>query len=403
LSLDASGGRVNLWLARTFGEGAQPKRGVERVTDEGGKLLGPVEVIKHRALTDPYQIAASMATDDVFVHGYSDHAIARLGGLTGEVLTYPKLKGHDVSVGPNGELAVLQMTSYSPSLVDVTLHDRTGTQLRTYRRLPGNQWGHGCTGSKGFCVSPQGDVLVIGRANGVYGVWVFGADGTLKQSNAVARLCGADGSPMMDLGGNFYVAAAAKPAGELMPAGFDPLKPPTPWYLWMYGSVIKFPPTGGRLLYREPAGTIKEWPTAGTEKMLKLVSNLRGKEALADGALWSRGGFTVTPASNWQVLSCGCYTSRFGLDYYGRVFMPDNGRFGVQVLDSAGHPILFFGSYGNADSAGAGSALEKPDIPLAWPVAVSPGKSGVYVSDFINRRILRVELAPAVEALCPMP
>ena len=407
MSVAASGKGTSIWLARTFGEAAQPKRGVERVEDQGDKLSAPVEVIRHRPITDPYQVAASMVNDDVFVHGYSDHVFARVDGKTGEVKAFPKIQGHDVGVGPQGQLEVLLMSSYSPSLVDVSQFDRDGNPANfaghttnSLKKLPGNKWGHGCTGSKGFSVSPRGDILVIGALDKAYGVWVYGPDGKLKEGAAVKGLSGTDGSPLMDLAGNFYVAAAAKHADEIMPGAFDPAKPPSRWYSWMYGSVIKFPPAGGALFYKNPDGKPGEWPPAGADQMLKLVSNLRGTEALAEGALWCRGGFTVTPASNWSVGACGCYTSRFGLDYYGRTYLPDVGRFAVQVLDAAGNPVLAFGDYGNPDSAGPGSAIPGPEIPLAWPVAASPGKNGVYVSDFINRRILRVDLTATAEETC---
>ena len=55
---------------------------------------------------------------------------------------------------------------------------------------------------------------------------------------------------------------------------------------------------------------------------------------------------------------------------------------------------------GNEDSAGPASQIPTPAIPLAWPYAVSVGKSGVYVSDVVNRRILRLDLVFAVEATC---
>lgn len=416
LSVDSSGKDVNIWLARTFGEAAAQKRGVEKVEDRSsnsgptqgcGTLSPPVEVIKHRTLTDAYQIAASMVNDDVFIHGYSDHVFARVDGKSGEVLTFPKVRGHDVGVGPNGEMEVLLMSSYSPSLVDIYQYDRDGNPVsfaggttNFIRKLPGNKWGHGCTGSKGFSVSPRGDIVVIGALEKTYGLLIYGPDGKLKDAAAVKGLSGTDGSPMMDLAGNLYVAAAAKRPDEIVPKPFDSAKPPGRYYPWMYGSVIKFPPSGGSIYYKSPEAKPGEWPPTGAEKMMKLVSNMRGTDALAQGALWSCGGFTVTPASNWSVGGCGCYTSRFGLDYFGRVYIPDVGQFAVRLADSAGNEIVRFGDYGNADSGGQGSRITTPSIPLAWPLAVSAGKSGVYVSDFINRRILRVDLVHAAEATC---
>jgi hypothetical protein len=410
MTIDTSSERPVLWLARTFGEAAQAKRGVERVIDEGDRLSAPVEVISHRSITDPCQIAASMVTDDVFVHGYSDHVFARVDGITGEVKTFPKIRGHDVGVGPKGELAVLEMTSYSPSLASITLYNRDGDPIpsiagacTSFKGVPGNKWGHGLTGSKGFSISPRGDLLVIGSTNETYGVWVFGPDGTFRENVSVRGLSGADGSPAMDREGNIYVASAAKLESQFVPLQFGTPKPPTPWYDWIYGSVIKFGPGGGTVIFKSPDARQGSWPPEDSENMMKLVSNMRGRDVLAGGTRWSAGGLTVTPASNWSVGACGCYTSRFGIDYFGRVFVPDVGQFAVRVIDAAGNPILSFGDYGNADSGRRNSSVNEPDIPLAWPVAVSPGRSGVYVSDFINRRILRVHLVPTVEQTVALP
>jgi hypothetical protein len=199
----------------------------------------------------------------------------------------------------------------------------------------------------------------------------------------------------MDRQGNLFVASTAKRPDDLMPKAFNPAKPPSHQYPAMYGSVLKFGPEGGKVHAKPAKPQAGEWPPAGSEKMLKLV--LRGGELFAEGAQWSGGGFTVAP------IICHCYTGRFGLDGYGRAFVPDVGLFSVLVLDGAGNPVLRFGDYGNADSEGKGSAIPAPEIPLSWPSAVSVGKSGVYVSDFINRRVLRVELIHAVEETVPVP
>ena len=67
--------------------------------------------------------------------------------------------------------------------------------------------------------------------------------------------------------------------------------------------------------------------------------------------------------------------------------------FRVVVLDTNGNEIGTFGRYGNQDSAGPESLVPEPGIPLAWPCAVGVSDRAIYVSDILNRRIVRVKLA----------
>ena len=79
------------------------------------------------------------------------------------------------------------------------------------------------------------------------------------------------------------------------------------------------------------------------------------------------------------------------------------GSFGfrVEVVDTNNNPITTFGKYGNEDS-GPGALVKKPDIPLAWPTSVVAPDRWVYVSDKVNRRVVRVKLACAAEETCPV-
>jgi hypothetical protein len=88
------------------------------------------------------------------------------------------------------------------------------------------------------------------------------------------------------------------------------------------------------------------------------------------------------------------------VDGYGRSFFTDAARFRVGMLDTNGNLLGWFGSYGNADSAGADSKVATPAIPLYWPYHVSVDDGNVFVGDRLNRRVVRVRLAPtAVETV----
>lgn len=94
-----------------------------------------------------------------------------------------------------------------------------------------------------------------------------------------------------------------------------------------------------------------------------------------------------------------CESPRFDVDGYGRCFFPDAARFRCGVLDANGNLIVWFGDYGNADSAGPGSAVPSPAIPFCWPYTIEAGDDGmVYVGDRMNRRVVAVRLSHTVTA-----
>jgi NHL repeat-containing protein len=405
MGLDTQGEKPVIWLARTFfntWESPLPRRGVEKVVDLGDKFSAPVEVIKHRSLPDVYQIAASPVNDDVFVHSYSAHQFARVDGVTGEVKRL-KIKGQDIAVGPGGEFYVTRMTSWRPGAKSIDRYDRDGKPLpfpgsdsNEIKGVPGNVYGHGATGTKGLFVSPRGDIAVIDKGPR-RGVSIYGPDGKLKLKKVIDGLSGSDGSPVMDAHGNVYIGTVMRPADRPWPKVFGK-KVPSATYGWMYGSVVKFPPAGGKFYLppprwrKPPAGTV--WPPPDIDKCTVLATALF-KKAYVRGAEWIRPSF-----SHIGGRGCHCYVGRFTVDWFSRVFIPDVGQFSVLVVDANNNEIIRFGDYGNEDSAGPGSAVSTPEIPLSWPYAVSVGKSGVYVSDFINRRIVRVDLGYVAEETC---
>ncbi|MFC1479501.1 hypothetical protein ACFL6F_02790 [Planctomycetota bacterium] len=400
LGLDTTGDKMVIWIARTFwdyGERPYKVRGVQKIIDEGNTLSEPKEIISHRDIPDIFHIGASPVNDDIFVHSFSEYQFFRVDGREGTITFLPKIKGHDLAAGPQGNLYVMKMTKWKPGLKAVTRYDRNGNPLKfkgsdvsVIKDIPGNIGGHATTGSKGFSVSPSGKVVVIDKSGVRSGISIYGLNGTLLKKKIIDGMIKADGSPVMDIRGNIYIASGLKPDKEQFPQEFG-LKPPNQYYEWMYGSVIKFSPSGGKLYYpppryrKKPEGLV--WPPPNPDKLTILRKTLI-KKAYAEGGEWVRSCFSALPGGRL----CGCYAGRFTVDYFGRVFIPDAGRFCVHVVDANNNYLFRFGSYGNEDSQGAGSRIPKPDIPFSWPHGVSVGKRGVYVSDFINRRIIRVDL-----------
>ena len=83
----------------------------------------------------------------------------------------------------------------------------------------------------------------------------------------------------------------------------------------------------------------------------------------------------------------------FQVDGWGRLFVPNAVTCSVRIIDNSGNLIQQFGKYGNLDSRGPGedSMIKTPEVPLGWPQAVSASYKNVYVSDVVNRRIVRMK------------
>jgi DNA-binding beta-propeller fold protein YncE len=280
--------------------------------------------------------------------------------------------------------------------------------------------GHGT--AKGAAISPgKGSTRLRPRgvhadpAGNVYALWEFREPraGTWGQSNSLTlhapdgsvkkeRLISSDvrmlNSVRVDYRGNIYLAMGVRPEGRKLPDTFvgQDLGPDwnsrgtntdgMNWYPLMYGCIVKFGPEGGEVKQGN-GGTPVDFSYA-------LKTNIKG-------AKWIRYG--ASPVASWRQKypdTCLCESPRFDVDEFGRSFFPDVGRFQVGVLDTAGNELCRFGGYGNSDSAGPGSRVPLPDIPLCWADNVAAGNGHVYIGDRLNRRVVAVRLEYADEKTC---
>lgn len=86
---------------------------------------------------------------------------------------------------------------------------------------------------------------------------------------------------------------------------------------------------------------------------------------------------------------CGCNTGYMTVDLADRIFVMDTARFQVKVLDTSGNIITYIGTYGNRDCGGPKSRYPRPEIPFRSPTGVAVVGDEVYVSDDLNKRIVR--------------
>jgi len=241
---------------------------------------------------------------------------------------------------------------------------------------------------------------------------VHGLDG--KQKRTVVWGVNVRSHPRVDARGNIYLAAPVKTRGKFAPAFFDDKLDPKQElrsyrnsYNYLYGSIVKFPPTGGAMYYTGGKGDsyapsdvpaeIKKKPTLEFSYPTMAFGSIAN--GTAQGAEWIRMGFAPF-SSKWGggTAFCHCENSGFDVDPFGRVFYPNLGQFRVEVVDTGNNMIGTFGHYGNQDSGGPNATVKTPEIPLAWPAYVAVSDKYAYVSDSINLRIVRVKLDYEAEA-----
>lgn len=242
----------------------------------------------------------------------------------------------------------------------------------------------------------------------------IGQDGKTKRTLIWQCLNGA--IPRMDAKGNIYIADLVKPPDRSYPEFFDGKLPPPPketgggdlfWYSYMYGSIVKFPPTGGVIWHQKelpksalgkPPAELLAQPKQPFKRHFGYTPHMTGE---MQGALWTRFGYSPYSAHMTGMTShCMCEGSGFDVDPFGRVFFPNLGQFRIEVVDTNNNAITTFGQYGNEDSGGPDARVKKPSIPLAWPTYVTASDHWAYVADTVNRRVVRTKLVYAAEMTC---
>ncbi|MFH1022628.1 MAG: hypothetical protein V1809_04510 [Planctomycetota bacterium] len=350
--------------------------GLVQFVDRGAKAEEPKELFPYQqGLCRPMYLAVDRAREELYVRDYSDRiGWVRFDGRTGtrqdlKFKESPSAGPSDVAVGPDGFLYFANREGV------VARFDRDEKPVpfaatgKNEIGFPGDELGRGekSRGVRGLCVSPAGDVYALLYASGhtskqtYVALDVFDAKGARKFERMLKMSVFA-GGVRVDRQGNIYVSDTN---GKLRDA-FKGVADLPKCYQRANGSLFKFTPPG-----------------AGGEPKL----------------LWEYPEVSTSGSSR----DCACFTPRFDLDGFGRIFTPDVLRFSVTVLDAGGNALGRFGGYGNMDSQGPGSSVPSPEISLGWPQHVAVSDEAVYVSDMLNRRVLRAKLVYAATAECPAP
>lgn len=222
---------------------------------------------------------------------------------------------------------------------------------------------------------------------------VYTPDGKRK-SEGLLTLSPASGGVRADRAGNIFVSDDVHLPDQPMPPQFALLGAKEQRiYRYIYGSILKFGPDGGKVTVY---GRDQKYADDGVAVISSHWSGDR--QTRITGQLKTIYPHIAPTGAHGG--DCTCYVPRFDIDGFGRLIAPESPLFSVKMLDDNANLLARFGSYGNADSAGTGSKSPEPEIAFVWPAYVAATDEAVYVSDMLNRRIVRVKIGYRVIRAC---
>jgi DNA-binding beta-propeller fold protein YncE len=436
MSLAAGEKKTVVWISGMPG-------GVMQVEDKGREfaLAGDLQSRCADALGNADRIAVDPEANLVYINDAWGN-FRRFNGLTGaggEVIKLESGKSAtDLAIGPGGMIYAQIDQGYSGPLFRYTRdlqpapYAETGThKLSGY--IYGRYHGNGGCCEKGMGVSRNGTLYM----SWMFGGWVryaisawtpdgkplngkyapidanHAAAGTPAelQKAVIGPIPGANAGVRVDSKGRIYVGMGMHAPGVPRPAGFEKDQ----GYDRIMGSIVRFGPDGGawgKTKGEKVAAVLKKDAPKVDPPLLFFAPGPKPEGALqGNGDNYFVGADRIYeefgPLSGGHEDTgglgdpgfCHCRVGRFDLDGFDRLYIPNPVLNRIRIVDNANNLILTFGSYGNFDSqyVPPGSKTQQPlvatpEIPLGWPVGVGVSDSHLYISDMLNRRVVRADL-----------
>jgi hypothetical protein len=271
----------------------------------------------------------------------------------GKVITKDQggAKGFQDGFGVNmrGELAVNSNIYYVPKMDEIASSFVEGTRATIGTgaggRLPG---GYAELLRRFQEAERRGeDVYFIRREPGIYltaaTIWTYRSTGQLWTECAVIA-GGYINGVQMDEDGNLYFVLTLSGRTRLING-----KPFLEGRAGHYGSEKREGVFTGTLVKSEGQKVRVRWNDAPI-KMEELPARpadlgYGDRRGWVEGAAWLYAGASPCIAG-----SCSCPRQHLGLDWYKRVYLPEQYRHSIGVLDTNGNLIMHIGTYGNFDS-----------------------------------------------------
>jgi hypothetical protein len=403
------------------------------IEDAGDKFVSRPDPrdLKRIWAPGPRDLTFDRARGELYVKGGADQRYFRIEEKTGNVTELARIAGG----GANGTQLVAapdgSLVTYGWN-VGLRRLDRNGKPLAWQGRDSNaiNYSGIMTFMQRNMALPNMEDIFIIlpaeyrkdpKQSGGDYSaVNVLGTDGATKRT--VVWQCTVGAVLRMDAKGNIYLAEMLKPTDRVYPEfldgkigtfnrsksvgglGGNPEGSAAFWESNMYGSIVKFPPSGGVIWYNTnlPAcveGTLPEELKSKPRQTFGTHIGYGYKPVQVQGAEWVRFGFSPYGLTRGAGF-CMCEGAGFDVDGWGRVFYPNLGQFRIEMVDNANNWIGAFGKYGNADSGGKDASVKIPALPLAWPTYVAVSDDYAYVNDTLANRVVRVKLSAAVTETC---
>ncbi len=403
MALDDSSEVPAVWLCSRFWHNGWLKK----FADRGGRFESVADPIKKKLRKPAMNFTAGLALaggrlmtrNNVFGFNWATQPMIvdlKTGRYVGTFGTR-RDKINEVVAGKDGRFYTIGAGFKRPC--PVNRFDASGKPLPFAQGGTINGFWHGHTRTFGMFVTRTGNLYLAGgdeyRALDPATVRRYGPDGKLIDRAVVTVHQTYLGGIAVDSKGSIYLGAQVVPKGELIPKWFAGKLPKNDKHGYpgrayrQYGGIVKFAPTGGAI--------VKD--ANGKHFAVRNGKASSGPVTIRNGRWLCRAGEVPVRGTDDGV-HCFCETSRFDIDGFDRLFVPDIHRFAVRVLDSEGNDIALIGGYGNMDNRGPDSQHPEPAIAYAWPLVAQVDGDRLYVADVTNRRIVAARLTYAVTETC---
>lgn len=236
-----------------------------------------------------------------------------------------------------------------------------------------------------FTVDREGNIFVPLTQ----GVKKFNRDGELVNNTFIkvslpSKTGASVSSFAQDKEGQFYILSPIKNKDELIPSFFknklpedkDVFPGPNMEYSFYYSSILKFQSEGGSSFDDVNSNLLEGRGYSGLYPV-KLT-----------GLVWSHQGVSPYNYRTTNHARCVCEHGKFHMSKNDLIYYTDAMRYSIVIIDKNQNEIKRIGEYGNNNSFTPNSM--EPKIGFSWPTCIKTNDEACFISDKVNRRIIRL-------------